>query len=338
MKAKPYVLPLLQIVLSLSGLAAFFLVQLRAQTLSAARAYLPVATRTSMTRVFVPVTGEIPNQERGFYNWPDDFVPSALLNYAAQGYTLAYQRENLHAWTESDLPPQYLDALGARFRAVRQAGLKVILRFAYNEGETYPDGQPDASLARALRHIEQLGPVLEANKEVIAWIEAGFIGAWGEWHTSASGLDSPENKAAIRNALFQHLPRDRFILFRYPGDFIAWYPQPLTEAQAFTSAPQARLGHHNDCFLASEDDLGTYYDPESGKSRAEEWKGYLSQMARFAPLSGETCRPNPPRSDCETAVHELERLHWSALNEGWHPAVIQAWKDQGCYDEIRQRL
>jgi len=287
---------------------------------------------------FLPSSADIPNPERGIYNWPDDFTPSALADYAAQGYTLAYQRESLRDYTDRDLTPEYLQALADRFQAVRQAGLKVILRFNYNEGESYPDPDPDASLEQALRHIEQLAPVLEANKDVIAWIEAGFIGAWGEWHTSASGLDSPENKALLRNALYAQFPHDRFLLFRYPGDFIGWYPQPLSTAQAFDGSNQARTGHHNDCFLASEDDEGTYYDPETDENRAEEWKAYLAQMSRFVPVSGETCNPNPPRSDCETALQEMATLHWSALNEGWHPDVIQGWKDQGCYVEIRQRL
>jgi hypothetical protein len=179
---------------------------------------------------FLPSSADIPNPERGIYNWPDDFTPWALADYAAQGYTLAYQRESLRDYTDRDLTPEYLQALADRFQAVRQAGLKVILRFNYNEGESYPDPDPDASLEQALRHIEQLAPVLEANKDVIAWIEAGFIGAWGEWHTSASGLDSPENKALLRNALYAQFPHDRFLLFRYPGDFIGWYPQPLSTA------------------------------------------------------------------------------------------------------------
>ena len=219
---------------------------------------------------------------------------------------------------------------------MRQAGLKVILRFNYNEGESYPLPDPDASLEQALRHIEQLAPVLEANKDVIAWIEASFIGAWGEWHTSASGLDSPVNKALLRDALYAQFPHDRFLLFRYPGDFIGWFPQPLSEADAFGSSSQARTGFHNDCFLASEDDWGTYLD-ENGQLRAEEWKAYIAQMSRFVPVSGETCNLNPPRSDCETALGELEMLHWSALDESW-PPVIQGWKDQGCYEEIRRRL
>jgi len=301
------------------------------------RAFLPIVLSGLQTVTFTLSTADIPNPERGIYNWPAAFTPAALADYASQGYTLVYQRETLRDYVSSDLPDAYLSALAARFQAVRGAGLKTILRFNYNEGESYPDPDPDAALLQVLSHIQQLAPVLEANKDVIAWIEAGFIGAWGEWHTSASGLDAPANKATIRDALFAHFPRERAILFRYPGDFTAWYTQPLTEAGAFTNSNQARLGHHNDCFLASDDDMGTYFDPGYG-SRADEWKAYIAQMGRFVPISGETCHLNPPRSSCATALQEMAYLRWSAINEGWHPAVIQSWKDEGCYAEIRRRL
>lgn len=290
-----------------------------------------------MTITYAPSSADIPNPERGFYEG-FGLEETSLDWYTAQGYTLAYtDAGDLAAYLDRDLPPEYLDALSAHFQQVRGAGIKLIVRFKYNDGETYPAPAPDASLEQVLRHIEQLAPVLEVNKDAIAWFEAGFIGAWGEWHTSASGLDTPEAKAAIRDALYRHFPQDRFILFREPADFTRWYPQPLTEEQAFTPTDQARTGHHNDCFLASEDDEGTYYDYD-GSLKIEEWKTYIAQMSRFTPLSGETCAPNPPRSDCPTALTEMERLHWTALNEAWHPDVIQGWKDQGCYAEIRNRL
>ena len=61
--------------------------------------------------------------------------------------------------------------------------MKMIPRFAYNFG---PTGAPDASTDRILEHLEQLRPALVANQDVIAFVEAGFIGTWGEWHDSTS--------------------------------------------------------------------------------------------------------------------------------------------------------
>ncbi len=286
---------------------------------------------------FIPSTADIPNPERGF-NWGVSFDEPDLNWIYENGYTLAYTGAGrLDEYRNRDLPPEYLSALNAHFQLARDAGIKLIVRFSYNDGPSAPNTEPDAPLEQVLRHIEQLAPILEANKDVIAWLEAGFIGAWGEWHSSTNGLDTPENRAILRDALFERFPKDRFILFRYPGDFIGWHPEPLTETQAFTQTELARTGHHNDCFLANEHDAGTYLDL-NGNLQIDEWQTYLAQMTRFVPMSGETCQLNPPRSDCETALREMEMLHWTAKNEGWHPDVIQGWKDQGCYAEIRNRL
>jgi hypothetical protein len=297
----------------------------------------PTPTAHLATIHFTPSTADIPNPERGFHKGIG-LDETTLDWYAGQGYTLAYtDAGDLADYRDRDLPPEYLNALPAHFQLARDAGIKLIVRFSYNDGPSAPNTEPDAPLEQVLRHIEQLAPILEANQDVIAWFEAGFIGAWGEWHSSTNGLDTPENRAILRDALFAHFPQDRFILFRYPGDFIGWYPQPLTEAQAFAQTDQARVGHHNDCFLANEHDAGTYLDWD-GNLRIDEWQSYTSQMTRFVPMSGETCELNPPRSDCETALQELEMLHWTAQNEAWHPDIVQAWKDQGCYAEIRNRL
>ena len=51
---------------------------------------------------------------------------------------------------------------------------------------------------------------------------------------------------------------------------------------------QFLLGHHNDCFLASSTDYGTYDDV--GKEYP-----YLEQDTKYVPMGGETCTKNPPR-------------------------------------------
>jgi len=294
------------------------------------------AAPQNQTQTYAPSSAEIPNPERGFFD-EVDFSEEDLNWYAElSGNTLARLPARLDEYRNRDLPQEYLQALDSYFELGRAAGIKFILRFSYNDGP-YPNSEPDAPLEQVLRHIEQLAPILQKNVDEIAWFEAGFIGAWGEWHTSTNGLDSSQNRVIIRDALFAQFPANRFILFRYPGDLIEWYPVPLEAPQAFDKTPQARAGHHNDCFLASADDEGTYLD-SADLNQISAWQNYLSQTTRFVPMSGETCAVNPPRSDCETALQEMNNLHWTSINEGWHPDVIQRWREQGCYAEIRQKL
>lgn len=241
----------------------------------------------------------------------------------------------LDQWRDSDLPADYLAALDARLDEARAAGVKVILRFMYNEGP-FPNSEPDASLDRILSHIAQLKPSLQRRGDVIAWMEAGFIGAWGEWHSSTHGLDKDDNaKRAVVAALADALPAPRAILLRYPVDIAALFGASFTAQDAANGRPKSRIGHHNDCFLASDTDTGTY--ERRGRSIAQE-KAMIAAYGRFAPIGGETCAVNPPRSECPAALAELAQLGFSELNRGYHPGVLDGWRQGGCYDVIRARL
>jgi hypothetical protein len=296
---------------------------------------IPVAER--VTHSFTPASGNLLNPERGLfsaYDLPNDVDFSAVRDEA--GNTLIRSYIRLDEWRDSDLPQSLLDELTQSFAALRAAGVKVIPRFAYNAGP-YPDSEPDASLEQVLRHIEQVTPILRENADVIAWMETGFIGAWGEWHTSTNGLDQdPDAKRAIVAALLAALPPERMIQLRYPTDIIEFNPTPLSAESAFTQSDQARIGHHNDCFLASADDEGTYTRGDENTMARDQ--DYLHELSRFTPMGGETCNPNPPRSDCPTTLAEMELLHFSEINLEYHEEVVQAWRDQGCFEEIQQRL
>jgi hypothetical protein len=38
------------------------------------------------------------------------------------------------------------------------------------------------------------------------------------------------------------------------------------------------------------------------------------------------------------AMAEMAQLHWSALNLDYHPDVLQRWRTQGCFEDVRRRL
>lgn len=288
------------------------------------------------TQKYEPMEGDVLNPERGFRYSLEYLDPSADYSlYRTLGTTLVYSYVRLDDYRQRDLPAELLENLDKAFAALRRGGVKVVLRFSYNFGP-YPNSEPDASLEQILRHIEQVKPVLQKNADVIAWLHAGFIGAWGEWHSSTHGLDrDPNAKRRILEALADALPPDRFILLRYPPDLMTLFPEPLTAQQAFSGSFQARLGFHNDCFLSSDTDVGTY---SAGANSRENALRYLSQVTKFTPASGETCQVYEPLQNCETAIREMEMLHWTDLNISYHKQVIRYWQRAGCFEEIQKRL
>ncbi|MCF7825226.1 MAG: DUF4832 domain-containing protein, partial [Candidatus Marinimicrobia bacterium] len=87
---------------------------------------------------------------------------------------------------------------------------------------------------------------------------------------------------------------------------------------------------HNDCFLASATDYGTYGNVETDKT-------YLNLDNRYVPQGGETCNPST-YSECANSLVDLNRMHWSVLNRDYHQGVLDGWETNGCWPEIQRRL
>lgn len=303
--------------------------------------------------VYEETAEDFANPERGFFiqrggydpaRMPPGGVlrPEDLAGARERQMSLVRLLYSLKDFREAPISEELLAGLSADFGRARQAGLKVIPRFSYSSAI----GQPDAGLERILSHIEQLKPVLRANADVIAFLEAGFAGAWGEWHSSTNelfdvgpGIRWPQVNArtrAILDKLLEALPRERMVALRCPRFKWAFFgEEPLALKDGFNQSPKARTGAHNDCFLASRDDMGTYTD------RMAEEKAFYHQDNLFVPQGGETCNADAraqPYIGCENALKELEYLRYSTLNIDYNRKVLAVWEQGGCLPEIRRRL
>lgn len=280
------------------------------------------------THLFEEVPGDVTNPERGFYVGVNLFKQSSITKVREQGSTLAIALIRLDDYRTSAISTAFLDDLAAGFQGAREHGFKVILRFMYNSSFT-----ADASRAQIVAHIAQLTPLLQANADVIAVMQAGFIGAWGEWHGSTNGLDNFDDRQAVLDALLAALPENRAVQVRTPMFKRDLWNNPTPQPEGTSGMlPQGRVGHHNDCFLASDSDFGTFASPLS------DWRAYLSSDTRFVPMGGETCTENAPRTDCAAAIADMEGFHWSYLNSQYKVEVLNGWEGQGCMDEVENRL
>ena len=287
------------------------------------------------------------NPERGFYiadgydpdqGWTDPLDLDRLRDARAKGMSLVHMYYVLGAYRTGPIAEGLIERVRDDLATARAAGVKVILRFSYNFG---PIGAADASQAQILSHIEQLGPALAADADVIAIMEAGFIGTWGEWHSSTNGLDNDASWRAVLTKLLDVLPEDRAVVVRTPRykQGIFGTKAALTAAEGFGGSDRARTGAHNDCFLASVDDWGTYSSTKKAVIEAE--KSYLGQDNLFVPQTGETCNADKeakPYIACKNALRDLARMRWSALNSDYHPAVLKRWRNEGCFSEIQRSL
>ncbi|MFM2090893.1 MAG: hypothetical protein RLZZ127_1382 [Planctomycetota bacterium] len=278
-------------------------------------------------------------------------------NRTGKGITLQAVRYNLANWRDADISQAFLDRMAADAAAARAAGVKLIIRFVYG----WVGSRPDASRDRTLGHIEQLAPVLAAQQDVIAWIDAGFVGRWGEWNGSSNGLLGPYDPAddlygdnvtadsrAILDRLFLRFPAQRAILFRYarmksqyfhPSAADPWWdvtPMPGA-AQARDGSAVSRAGNLCDSFLS--DELDGTYGYGTNQTAIANLANRLRTENQFVPHCGELDMGLGQTATLNTAANavrtlgRLEQFRWTGFNllDGSNQSSFQTiWQTAGC--------
>ncbi|NIZ92087.1 DUF4832 domain-containing protein [Kineococcus rubinsiae] len=286
--------------------------------------------------VYTASTAQIANPERGFFHYSETHEtpggrrpldPAELTRWrTTEGVTLVYRIHYLEAFRGTDvLAPDVLSSVAADLAAAREAGVKLVLRFAYSA-----DDDQDAPAPRVVAHVRQLAPVLNAGADVVAVLQAGFVGRWGEWYYTRNFAGDPAQpwvvddahqatRDQVLDALVTNLDPRVHLQVRYPA-----------LARRTAAGPTAsRIGLHDDCFLASADDFGTFPAPTDA--------AWLEQRSQTAPVGGETCAVAGARSAWASAATDLARFHWSFLNADYHPDVLASWGPAGLA-EARKRL
>lgn len=305
----------------------------------------PHADLEGVKVTFSETNAQLLNPERGHYrakNIYGNSSPLSVSDVKAQrkaGYTLWYLGFYLTDFWKGDISQTFLDTFQASMDALREGGAKCVLRFAYRDYHSDKE-EMDPEVDIVLRHVAQLKPYLQQNEDVIFVLQAGFVGAWGEWYYTSHFGFNPQSDAdyqprkRLTDALLDALPESRQIQLRTPQFKMRMYgwtiKDTLTAATAHNGSSKSRLAGHNDCYGASSDDYGTF-DNES-KDR-QYWKA----ETRYTIMGGETCGVSD-YCTCEASGKDMVDYHWTYLNKDYNNDVLNVWKKGGCYNEFVARL
>lgn len=310
------------------------------------------------TTYYTPDTvSSFPNPERGYY-YPysmnflvgveaTNLTPSVLEQNRKADRTLILREYWLKGFRNRSLSDTILNIIKEDMQLFRESGNKVILRFGYTETEQKLDGKYlDASPEAWKMHLEQLKPILHDAEDVIACVQAGFLGVWGEWYYSSQGTGNnipKQVKIDLINELLDAVPASRSVQLRTPlyKTIYMGHTNPLTADSAFNGSPQARLGHHNDAVFNGSSNMGTY------QNRTKDM-AYVAQDCLFLPIGGETdliaTQDNADNvyktwSTGAKCHAEMYQLHYDYLNMGYSTYVLGRWKkeaygDAGSYFDL----
>ena len=301
------------------------------------------STGYQMITYSIDTNSNIENPDRGWYKEISNSASGYQYLYGT-GYSMAMIYVRLDNYRSGSLPQSFLDALRKNLSNARSSGVKIVLRFAYNRDGT----SPDASYTTVTQQLNQLAPILSEYSDVISVLQTGFIGSWGEWHGSTNNLiKDVSNRHGIMTALMQNTPATMMVDFRAPWMVAQYQNQvlgttsdvPVSYSQRFDGSTISRMGLHNDCFMTDKTDTGTYSAYDWNKN-VDTQRQFASQEGSVTAVGGETCDVYGLSSwnDCSNTITQMETFHWDYLNvEYWTP-MINKWKNQGCYNEITNRL
>lgn len=235
--------------------------------------------------------------------------------------------------TDYDLDETFFKAWDETLQNCRNNGCMVALRFRYDaNGKDNPE---PASFEQVLNHIQQIkdSGLLEKYSDILAYVESGFVGKWGEQH--GGKYTSVQYKAQVLEAMLQAVPSPIPVTVRTPDIFAEWAGikrselndteliNSLTESQYTTDIQtnKDRIGLYNDGYMGSDSDLGTYANREIETDWLHnqtftsyfggEFSGNLSWAQKY-----DTYLP-------ENAIPEMYKTHLSYINGN----IFQLYKD-----------
>ena len=304
--------------------------------------------------IFTESNEIFPNPERGLF--AQVYYTSADLNSHASAVTINKNRESaakltlyLHSYyltdyMESDIPQEFLDRLETNMNALREGGAKVVLRFSYKYSMDKKDQPWNATPEWIHRHMDQVAPYLQKHADVILCVQCGWLGSWGEWYYTDNGYKfnpSRDEDFVPRWEVLEHMlravPESRQVCLRVPAYKMRWLKMngdtlssPLTAEEAHSGSYKSRIGGHNDCFVSSQNDVGTYI---GGNKERDFW----AEDTKYTIMGGETCEKHS-LSNGENALKQMARFHWTYINRDYREEVTGMWRNDGTMDTILMRI
>ena len=334
---------------------------------------------TTVKDDYVADTDLLKNPERGmYYEEPlqpgdDDYDTSWIV---AEWLWLAPVCHDNLVWDptnpENNTSPVLKKYAEEKLDKARRDGYKILFRPRYDNEEDQGKVSDDCkylvngvpvfhadSKERQFNHILVVAAMLGGYKDVIAFIQAGYLGNWGEWND----VDYEKENVPL---LYTRTDRSDIIdrvLSAYAAEGIAQDVElrtPVFAKEVLVRNASANVGLHNDCFMSSSksepatsgSDTGTYSDffdfsggsPQNFGSEAEARK-WAEKWTENSSFGGETCpsdeHPGNERwQDCPnmtSSTGDPAKLHLCYLNAE-RSNTVSEWTAQGCYNDIRRNL
>ena len=292
---------------------------------------------------------QLDNPNRGFYYLYDFWITDDMTDYegiVADRYqedtetTLSMVQICLQNYRTGEISEAGMKNIRALFRALATVDKQLIVRFVYDREGKNLLYEPQ-NLNIILKHMEQVGSVLQEYCGQIFILQGLFIGDWGEMH--GSRYTEEEYLRRLANQLAMAADPSTYLAVRTP---VYWRmivrSDDLGDGTMGENALSRRIGLFNDGMFGSENDYGTYgTKAKEAAGQYEKWNredemAFQEEVCCFVPNGGEVIIPNA-FNDTKNAIESMATMHITYLNREYDSAVLEKWAnttiaEEGCFD------
>ena len=273
---------------------------------------------------------------------PVSFITSQLREARdKQGCSTVFLTYYLGDWKYQAIPQWALDRIAEDLATLRSVGLKAIPHFhyayeyQYNNPQVWEETELDAPKDLIVQHCQQLEPIWRENVDVLAVVDYGMIGPWGEmWISGQGNLGTDEGPSPHRNAndntreivdaWMATVPTQRAVMFGPAVKRQLYGNETLTETEAFSGSDKSRMGFENQCFLTDTDSSDPTYENNSYRGPTS----YLAEDGLYIPQIGFTddnCGYKPTATEL---IQEITKGHWDLMSISSLSRILTSEQDR----------
>jgi hypothetical protein len=263
---------------------------------------------------------------------PADVLAAVAYEEARYGAGTKVAQLHLHLddYIGTGIPTDAIQRMQAVFDTLKALGYTVVLGLVYDHSQAEAQVH-DYGLADIRLHLASLKPLLARNRGLIAALEAGFLGAWGEWGPNVTNIQQQPGLVDDLIAAIADAAPGVPIMMRYP-----WHREMVDAAM------RPSIGFHNDYFAAGYTDTYDYYEPTINQY----WNGqthtgnFFDSVVAASPnvmVDGEMAwETSLPKGNYDPAIPldglvsavRLESMHYTTFSEVHNPGSFAAWRAQ----------